>query len=74
MAKLCEGCGQRVQLSVFECRVDETQLQRLIHRLVDEMDQSLDSLRIYRLAQPRTRAVMAFGRDRYFDPEGPLVL
>ncbi|MBE0418148.1 MAG: CRISPR-associated endonuclease Cas2 [Coriobacteriia bacterium] len=74
VAKVCEGCGQRVQFSVFECRVNETELRRLTHRLVDEMDHELDSLRIYRLAEPRSRAVTVFGRDRYFDPDGPLIL
>lgn len=74
VAKICEGCGQRVQFSVFECRVNHVELQRLIHRLVDEIDQESDSLRIYRIAEPRERTVTAFGRDGYFDPEGPLVL
>jgi CRISPR-associated protein Cas2 len=74
VAKTCEGCGQRVQLSVFECKVNETQLQRLVHRLADQIDPHVDSLRLYRLAEPRAKAVITFGRDRYFDPEGPLVL
>ncbi|GAB4286630.1 MAG: CRISPR-associated endonuclease Cas2 [Coriobacteriia bacterium] len=74
VAKACEGCGQRVQLSVFECRLNDTGLQRLICRLIDIMDRDVDSLRIYRLAEPRERSVWVFGRDTYFDPEGPLVL
>ncbi|MDP2182608.1 MAG: CRISPR-associated endonuclease Cas2 [Actinomycetota bacterium] len=74
VAKACEGCGQRVQLSVFECRVDSTQLQRLVHRLTDEIDDESDSLRIYRLADPRANAIIAAGRDPYYDPDGPLVL
>jgi CRISPR-associated protein Cas2 len=74
VAKICEGCGQRVQFSVFECRVTQTELQRLMHRLADEIDRDLDSLRMYRLAEPRERTLTVFGRDRYFDPDGPLVL
>jgi len=74
VAKLCEGCGQRVQLSVFECRVSPTQLQRMVIRLLDVIDPDLDSLRVYQLAEPRDRTVMAFGRDQYFDPEGLLII
>lgn len=74
VAKACEGYGQRVQLSVFECRLNNTQLQQLICKLTDIIDCDADSLRIYRLAEPRERSVVAFGRDVYFDPEGPLIL
>ncbi|MGV8082333.1 MAG: CRISPR-associated endonuclease Cas2 [Coriobacteriia bacterium] len=74
VAKLCEGCGQRVQLSVFECRVTETELQRLVIRLRDAMDEKSDSLRLYRLEQPRHRAITTFGRDSYIDPDKPLIL
>lgn len=74
VAKACEGYGQRVQLSVFECRLNDTQLQRLICRLTDIIDRDVDSLRIYRLAEPRERSVVALGRDTYVDPEEPLIL
>lgn len=74
VAKACEGCGQRVQLSVFECRLNDTEMQRLMCRLIDIIDVEMDSLRIYRLAEPRERSVIAFGRDTYYDPEGPLIL
>lgn len=74
VAKLCEGYGQRVQLSVFECRVTDTELQRLLHRVADEIDPEQDSLRVYRLPEARGRSVFVFGRDDYVDPDGPLVV
>ena len=33
VAKVCEGVGQRVQKSVFECRVDRMQYEDLERRL-----------------------------------------
>lgn len=74
VAKICEGCGQRVQFSVFECRVNEVDLQRLISRLVEVVSDETDSLRIYRIAETRDKAVVVFGRDSYVDPEGPLIV
>ena len=38
VAKACEGYGQRVQKSVFECVLTEVQLERLVQRLMGEMD------------------------------------
>jgi CRISPR-associated protein Cas2 len=74
VAKVCIGSGQRVQKSVFECSVNEMQLERLRGRLLDCIDQKSDSLRIYRLIEPRERNVENYGRDTYVDLEQPLVL
>ena len=67
VAKACEGYGQRVQQSVFECSLSEVQLERLMQRLVGEIDQVEDSLRVYRLVEPRERYVRTFGIDRRVD-------
>ena len=53
--------GQRVQLSVFECTLNAAQLERLRHRLLQEIDPELDNLRIYRLAGAREEVVEAHG-------------
>lgn len=73
VAKACEGMGQRVQYSVFECSVDETQLAGLRLRLLDIVDLDEDSLRIYHLRGPRQETVDAHGRDAYVDFHGPLI-
>lgn len=49
VARLCQDFGQRVQYSVFECQVDPAQWAMLRNRLVNEIDQRMDSLRFYRL-------------------------
>ncbi|WP_246580668.1 CRISPR-associated endonuclease Cas2 [Deinococcus aestuarii] len=74
VAKVCVAHGQRVQHSVFEISVTEVQLLALRERLLSEMDPTEDSIRIYRLRQPRERFVEAFGRDGYRDLGAPLIL
>lgn len=74
VARVCVAHGQRVQNSVFEVRVTDVQLLALRDRLLREMDPTEDSIRLYRLRQPRERFVEAFGRDRYRDMEAPLIL
>ena len=66
--------GQRVQKSVFECSVNEMRLEQMRARLLDCIDQKADSLRIYRLIEPREEHVESYGRDTYVDFEEPLVL
>ena len=41
VAKICEGFGQRVQKSVFECVLSEMQLVQLEHRLRGVIDAEL---------------------------------
>ena len=73
-AKACLGSGQRVQKSVFECTVDDIQLEKLRRRLLRIIDQEEDSLRIYRLSGSRERYVEAYGKDHYVDFEDPLLV
>ena len=74
VAGVCEGFGQRVQKSVFECTLTDAQLEVMIDRLVHEISIAEDSLRIYRLREPRDRSVRAFGRPLENDIHDPLVL
>ena len=73
VAKICEGFGQRVQKSVFECVLSEMQLLQLEDRLRGAIDFETDSLRIYRLREPRARYVRVLGRDVAFDIREPIV-
>ena len=74
VAKVCEGYGQRVQLSVFECAVNDVQREVLRQRLKKAIEPSLDSLRIYTLYGARGNAVEACVRDSYGDFTDPLVI
>jgi CRISPR-associated protein Cas2 len=74
VAKICEGIGQRVQKSVFECRVDLMQYEELERRLLAEIELKEDNLRIYRLTEPVELHVKEYGNFRAVDFEGPLVV
>ncbi len=74
VAKVCEGFGQRVQKSVFECVVNAVELEQVLHRLRKEIDVEHDSLRIYRLREPRDQYLQVIGRKPEFDIRDPLVL
>jgi CRISPR-associated protein Cas2 len=74
VAKVCEGFGQRVQKSVFECVITEPDLARLEARLTRLIDQTRDSLRIYRLREPRASFTRVIGVDVEHDIRDPLVL
>jgi CRISPR-associated protein Cas2 len=72
VAKACEGYGQRVQYSVFECSLTDMLLDKMRAKLLDIIDREQDSLRIYRLYGPRDERLEVYGRDGYIDFSGPL--
>lgn len=74
VAKACENCGQRVQNSVFECLLDPAQWATLKNRLVEIIDEDLDSLRFYFLGKNWRRRIEHVGAKESYDPEGPLVV
>lgn len=73
VANLCVAHGQRVQKSVFECVLTDTQVERFTYRLLREIDISQDSLRIYRLREPRTLYTQIFGIAPIVDFGGALI-
>jgi CRISPR-associated protein Cas2 len=74
VAIVCKDYGQRVQLSVFECEIDEMQFEMFRSKLLKIVDLKLDSLRFYRLMGGRDRSVEAYGIDKYVDFNEPLIL
>lgn len=74
VAKICKNYGQRVQMSVFECRVTRAQLDELEAKLLKVIEIDKDSLRIYTLVGGRERCLRTYGQDRYQDFDDPLVL
>lgn len=73
VAKACTAHGQRVQNSVFEVSVTDVQFLKLRQKLLAVIDEQHDSIRIYRLRQPRDKFVEVYGLDHYTDFSGPLV-
>jgi len=74
VAKACEGSGQRVQKSVFECRLDLAGMEALERRLLAIMDLQTDILRLYRMADSRGCEVREHGQFKATDFDGPLVV
>ncbi len=74
IAKACEGYGQRVQDSVFECTISPTEMERFRIRLLKIIDPQIDSLRIYRLHPERDEVVEVHGVDLYQDFSAPLIV
>jgi CRISPR-associated protein Cas2 len=72
VAQACKDYGQRVQNSVFECRIEAQHWVVLRDRLLHEIDQSQDSLRFYFL--DRDVKIEHHGTKKPVDLEGPLIL
>lgn len=73
-AKACLDYGQRVQNSVFECKVDPAQLVAMKGRLLQIIDPATDSLRFYHLGANWKHRVEHHGANPVYDIEGPLVI
>ena len=74
VAKVCKNYGQRVQYSVFECIVDPAQWTVMRQKLIDEVDQSVDSLRFYFLGSNWQHRLEHVGAKEGIDQEGPLII
>ena len=70
----CVNCGQRVQMSVFECLLDAAQFRLLMSKLEESLDKEHDSLRFYYLGDNYKSRVEHLGAKESIDMEGPLIL
>ena len=62
IADVCEKYGQRVQFSVFECRLSKARLARLIGEMEDIIDPNRDSVLVYRFSGGIEAATLRLGR------------
>lgn len=74
VAKACKNYGQRVQKSVFECKVDAATYELLKDAVLKEISLTEDNLRIYRLTEPLNKNVQEFGKFKATDFDAPLIL
>lgn len=63
IADVCERYGQRVQLSVFECRLSSTRLARMIGEIHDVIDHDIDSVIIYQFPRGVEESALRLGRE-----------
>ena len=74
VADLCEKYGQRVQFSVFECRLSKARLARLVGEMEDVIDRNRDSVLVYRFPGGIEAATIRLGRRREHALGEPWVL
>lgn len=74
VAKKCVAHGTRVQNSVFECVLDNSQYKLLKNELEQLIDTNFDSLRFYTLGNNYQNKVTHIGAKETFEIEGDLIL
>lgn len=74
VAKTCLNYCQRVQLSLFECKVDTMQYELLQQQLLDEIDREEDCLRISRIVEPLEKHVLELGKFNATNFEDTLII
>lgn len=74
VAGACEDYGTRVQKSVFECQIGQTEWVQLRARLLREIKADEDSLRFYHLDETSKQKIEHHGVDKPIDLTEPLIL
>jgi CRISPR-associated protein Cas2 len=74
IARICKNFGQRVQKSVFECKVGSPELVVLRESLLNKINQKEDSLRLYVLDHDMEDKIEHYGIKKPVDLEEPLIL
>ncbi|MGN1347284.1 MAG: CRISPR-associated endonuclease Cas2 [Eubacteriales bacterium] len=74
IARQCVNYGQRVQNSVFECKLDAAQCKILQAKLLGIMDSEKDSLRFYYLGNNYEKKIEHFGCKETYMPDDPMIL
>ncbi|MGH9674688.1 MAG: CRISPR-associated endonuclease Cas2 [Bryobacteraceae bacterium] len=74
VAQACQDFGQRVQKSVFECVVRESDWALLKSRLLREFDARKDNLRFYFLDESAKKRIEHHGVGQPVDLEAPLIV
>ena len=74
IAQVCEKYGQRVQLSVFECRLSPARMARMVGEIQDVIDSHRDSVIVYRFPGRMEDNRLRFGRSRPHELGQPWIL
>ena len=74
IARLCGKYGQRVQNSVFECLLENSDYKLLQSELLKIADLEKDSLRFYNLGQRYSTKIEHFGAKKTYDPQETLIV
>jgi len=74
VAKECQNYAQRVQNSVFEANLDYGNFLKVKDKLINIIDDEVDSLRFYYIGNNWQNKVEHIGAKKSYNPEGTLIL
>ena len=74
VAKVCQDYGQRVQNSVFECRLTEAQFVIVKNKIENIINLELDSVRFYFLGNNWPNRIEMIGKRDNIDLDGELII
>ena len=74
VARACMDYGQRVQNSVFECKVTDAQYCLLKERIKNIINLSVDSIRFYILSKNENRRVDVIGIEPAYKVDDALII
>ena len=74
VAKVCQNYGQRVQNSVFECRLTESQYVLLRNKIESIINDDLDNVRFYFLGNNWNHRIETIGKDCVTNLDGELII
>jgi CRISPR-associated protein Cas2 len=73
VAKVCQDYGQRVQNSVFECRLTEAQFVLVKNKIENIINMELDNVRFYFLGNNWNNKIETLGKVSIKDLDGELI-
>lgn len=71
--KLCDF-GKRVQFSVFECDLNQEQIEKVMKVIDPLINKKEDSVRIYRICQNCRAAIISIGIKKGWEEDDVIVL
>lgn len=74
VAKECVNYGRRVQNSVFECLLTESQFTLLKSKIESIINDELDSVRFYFLGNSWNRRIESIGKSTTFAIDSELII
>lgn len=74
VAKECQNYGQRVQNSVFECVITESDFVLLQNRIKSIIDMDKDSVRFYLLGKNWHKRIECIGKVTSYDVTSELII
>ena len=74
VSKVCQDYGQRVQNSVFECRLTEAQFVIVKNKIENIINLELDSVRFYFLGNNWPNRIEMIGKKDDIDLDGELII